>query len=121
MLRLDQPPSAGDGALDTPQDNRRKHPRVRIAARCWIVGGRHTLYVRIHDISRGGLSVRAPVPFRPNEKLDLRLELPGGRQISAEAVVVWTRTELPTPSGPRMGARFVLFRDEGDSVLQTIA
>ena len=77
--------------------------------RCWITDSRHTLYLRVHDISRGGLSVRAPVPFAPSGKIEVGLELPGGRRVRAHGEVVWVRSSTATESGPRMGARFLEF------------
>jgi PilZ domain len=95
-------------ASGVPTANSRRHPRIRLAARCWIGDGRRTVYMRVHDLSRGGLSVRAPVPFAPADAVELRLELPGGRTAHARGEIVWVRP--PTPSsgehGARMGARF---------------
>jgi hypothetical protein len=92
-----------------PLSTRRRHPRVRVAARCWIGDGRRTVYMRIHDLSRGGLSVGAPVPFAPSDTVELRLELPGGRTARARGEIVWVRgpRELGSDEGARMGARFV--------------
>ncbi len=88
-----------------PSDNHREHPRHALSARCWIDDGRHTLYVRIHDVSHGGISVRAPVPFKPSGNVDLELELPHGR-VKVRAEVVWVR-DATGGTGARMGARFL--------------
>jgi hypothetical protein len=89
----------------------RRHPRVHLAARCWIGDGRRTIYMRVHDLSRGGLSVLAPVPFAPADPVELRLELPGGRVAHARGEIVWVRgtRDLPIEArdSARMGARFV--------------
>jgi PilZ domain len=92
-----------------PSLNTRRHPRVRLAARCWIGDGRRTVYMRIHDVSRGGLSVGAPVPFAPSDEVELRLELPGGRTARARGEIVWVRRprEPGGDESARMGARFV--------------
>jgi hypothetical protein len=92
-----------------PRRESRRHPRVRLAARCWIGDGRRTIYMRIHDLSRGGLSVGAPVPFAPEDVVELRLELPGGRTARARGEIVWVRRprEPGSDGGARMGARFV--------------
>ena len=92
-----------------PEHDTRRHPRVRLAARCWIGDGQRTVYMRVHDLSRGGLSVRAPVPFAPTDPVELRLELPGGRTARARGEIVWVRppSEPGDESGARMGARFV--------------
>ncbi len=103
---LDSDPSHPKLPPEPPREQR-KHPRYELAVRCWITDERHTLYLRVHDISRGGLSVRAPVPFVATGKVELGLELPGGQRVRARGEVVWVRSS--TASGPRMGARFLEF------------
>src|SRR5689334_23221006 len=92
-----------------PYSEHRRHRRHELPARCWLVDEGHTLYLRIHDVSAGGLSVRAPVPFHPLETLDMRLELPGGPVVRVRGQVVWVRPGGGEASGPRMGARFLEF------------
>ena len=94
---------------ETPPVEHRRHPRLELPARCWIEDGEHTVYLRVHDVSRGGLSVRAPVPFQPAGAVEMRLELPGGRLVRVRGEVVWTRPDGGEASGPRMGARFLEF------------
>lgn len=106
---LDSDPSAPKVPAE-PHQEQRRHPRLELAVRCWITDSRHTLYLRVHDISKGGLSVRAPVPFAAAGKIEVGLELPGGRRLRARGEVVWVRTSTgETESGPRMGARFLEF------------
>src|SRR4051794_3989664 len=105
---LDSNPSAPKAPAE-PSREQRRHPRLQLAVRCWITDERHTLYLRVHDISRGGLSIRAPVPFAPTGRIELGLELPGGRRVRAHGEVVWVRSATATESGPRMGARFLEF------------
>jgi len=94
--------------------------------RCWLGDERHTVYLRLHDLSRGGLSVRAPVPFSPDDDLEVGLELPGGTCLRARGQVVWVNDPEPDsdgPSaqvdGPRMGARFLEFL-EGEEELSLL-
>jgi hypothetical protein len=115
---LDSDPSAPRVPADPPREQRR-HPRFELAVRCWITDTRHTLYLRVHDISRGGLSVRAPVPFAPSGQIEVGLELPGGRRVRARGEVVWVRSSSATESGPRMGAKFLEFV-EGEEDLYTL-
>jgi hypothetical protein len=103
---------------DGPSDNKRRHPRFTLPARCWIVDGRNTIYMRVHDVSRGGMSLRAPVPFRPTSAIELRIELPGGTTTRARAEVVWVRGG--GEPGPRMGARFVEFLDGQDALYKLL-
>ena len=116
---LDSDPSAPKLPPEPPREQRR-HPRFELAVRCWITDTRHTLYLRIHDISRGGLSVRAPVPFSPAGKIEVGLELPGGRRVRARGEVVWVRSSETVESGPRMGARFVEFVEGEDELDQLL-
>jgi len=101
-----------------PGDNHREHPRHALSARCWIDDGRHTLYVRVHDVSHGGISVRAPVPFKPSGAVDLELELPHGR-VRVRAEVVWVR-DATGGSGARMGARFLEFSEGAEALTQAL-
>ncbi len=103
-----------------PPREQRRHPRFELAVRCWIMDARHTLYLRVHDISRGGLSVRAPVPFAPTGKIEVGLELPGGRRVRARGEVVWVRSSTATESGPRMGARFLEFVEGEEDLYQLL-
>jgi len=110
---------------------KRRRPRRQLSVRCWMGDGSHTVYARVHDVSLGGLSIRVPVPFSPNTKLDLALVLAGGEvdnpngevAIRASGRVVWVREPFPIaptrraersalrPGAPRMGAEFVQFVD----------
>jgi hypothetical protein len=103
---------------EAPSVEKRRHPRLELGLRCWIGDARHTLYLQLHDVSRGGLSVRAPVPFAPATPIEVGLELPDGRQVRARGEVVWVRG-TPGEAGPRMGARFVEFL-EGESDLDDV-
>jgi hypothetical protein len=105
-----------------PVNNSRKHPRVHVAARCWIGDGKRTVYMPIHDLSRGGLSVRAPVPFAPADPVELRVELPGGRIARARGEIVWVRSgELGSSTGgARMGARFIEWLDGRDDLFDLL-
>jgi len=116
---LDSDPSAPKVPSEPPREQR-KHPRFELAVRCWITDARHTLYLRVHDISRGGLSVRAPVPFAPSGRIEVGLELPGGRRVRARGEVVWVRSSTAAESGPRMGARFVEFVEGEEELYQLL-
>ena len=105
------------GHGDGPPEDKRRHPRLPLLARAWIEDGRHTVYLRVHDVSCGGLSVRAPVPFAAADAVEVRLELPGGLEVRARGEVMWVRPEPGESSGgPRMGARFLEFH-EGEEAL----
>jgi hypothetical protein len=126
-LGLDLPP------IDHPQPSggwseKRRHPRRQLAVRCWIRDGGHTLYARVHDVSLGGLSIRAPVPWKPRAELELALMVasdpgkPGGEvAIRARGRVVWVRTQPVDGVGgaPRMGAEFLHVLD-GEPLLRRL-
>jgi hypothetical protein len=115
----DRAPDATAEAAPPPE--KRRHPRQELAIRCWITDERHTVYLRVHNISRGGLSVRASVPFAPSGAIDVGLELPGGRRVRARGEVVWVRTIAPTDRGARMGARFLEFVEGEDDLARLLA
>lgn len=85
---------------------KRRHVRRQLGVRCWMADGASTLYARVHDVSTGGLSIRAPVAFRPGTQLELSLVV--GSTIAARAIgrVVWVSARA---GGARMGAEFVRF------------
>jgi hypothetical protein len=96
-----------------PVHEQRRDRRTELHARCWIIDpkGHHTVYIRLHDLSRGGLSVRAPLPFLAQHEVDLRLELPMGGLVHARGEVVWTHGDEwfdeDSIARPRLGARFL--------------
>src|SRR3954465_3020550 len=116
---LDSDPSAPKLPPE-PQREQRRHPRFELAVRCGTTDARPTLYLRVHDISRGGLSVRAPVPFAPSGQIEVGLELPGGRRVRARGAGVWVRSSTAAESGPRMGARFVEFVEGEEELYQLL-
>ena len=114
-LRPPQPPPPEPPVYDS----KRRHPRLQLPIRCWIADGMHTVYLRVHDVSAGGLSVRAPVAFEPQHDVEVRLELPGGRVARLRGRVVWVRREAEV-TGPRMGAQFVEVLDGADDLFNLV-
>lgn len=104
--RIEAPPE--NGADRTPPERElRRHQRWSMPLHCWISSGDHTVYLRVYDLSRGGLSVRAPLPFLRARRVDVRVELTSGKVVSTRAEVVWKRR---TESGPSFGVKFTTFR-----------
>jgi hypothetical protein len=116
---FDLPPTGAHGDEPAaPGEEKRRHRRLPVPMGCWLVDDRHTVYVRLHDLSRGGLSVRSRVPFPPSGELEVGLELPDGRWVRARGEVVWVRgTSADDSAG--MGARFLDFI-EGEEELYTL-
>jgi hypothetical protein len=114
---------------DTPSgwSEKRRHPRRALAVHCWIRDDRHTVYARLHDVSLGGLSIRAPILFRPDAELELAIVLASDDEptaMSAVAVrargrVVWVRAAAEGPGTARMGAQFVEIL-EGEAALRRL-
>ena len=117
-------PVIRDGDEGPPHSEKRRHRRVELGVRCWLTDERHTVYLRLHDLSLGGLSVRAPVPFTPAGQIDVGLELPSGRTVRARGEIVWVRAPAPpeaSAAGPGMGVRFVAITDgEGEAELSSL-
>ena len=66
---LDSDPSHPKAPTEPPREQRR-HPRFELAVRCWITDSRHTLYLRVHDISRGGSALSYGLVSRNDGLLD---------------------------------------------------
>jgi Tfp pilus assembly protein PilZ len=118
MPKLDPHPST-EPLKDTQFVEKRRHRRIQLSIRCWIIDGNHTLYLRVYDLSLGGLSVRTPAPFQPDRELRILIELPDRTQVRARGQVVWIRPSAGVESRPRMGVRFVEFT-EGEQALHDL-
>jgi hypothetical protein len=89
-------------------DERRRHRRRRSFERAWFDSKTRAVYVRLWDISRGGVSVRGAMPFSDGETLTVTL---GGVRVRAE--VSW-RSERPVAG---TGFRFVEVLDGEDELI----
>jgi Tfp pilus assembly protein PilZ len=89
-----------------------------VRVRAWLSDGHHTVYLRLFNLSRGGLAVQAPTPFPVGGELQVSIELPKGR-IRGRGQVVWVSTPGAGDHGPRMGAAF-LSVDEGHDELAAL-
>lgn len=88
----------------------RRHSRVSTRLRCWCEGENVTVYARVGNLSEGGLFLRTSTPMPVGSRTTLRFRGPNGEgevdEVSAEAVVVWTRSSAgDQPAG--MGLQFV--------------
>lgn len=99
---------------------RRKYPRLRANALVRPVGRFTQLRARpVNDLSAGGLRVYSDETYRPGERLELELLLPGSETVELVGQVVWTE---PLPEGAP--ARFdvgIRYLEISDSGLQRIA
>jgi hypothetical protein len=93
-----------DGWLDDPaRDERRATPRVALR-----LGVRFSspdelaeaVRATTNNIGLGGLCLRTQRAYAPGSRLDLAIEIGGGRTLNVGAVVAWSR------SGRAVGVRF---------------
>lgn len=90
--------------------NQRRHPRAPLQARCWCEADGITLYARMVNVGEGGLFIRTYAPLQLGSPARVRFQVDStGREVSAEAVVVWVRdsVEQETQMAPGMGMQFV--------------
>ncbi len=125
-------------AMAVVADERRGERRLQLPVRCWMRDGEHTIFTAVHDVSCGGLSIRAPAPFLPGTELELTLLLPddtlgprGEVAVRARGRVVWVRDARGREPGPtggrvdvatgtaRLGAAF-LDRAHGAAILRRL-
>jgi uncharacterized protein (TIGR02266 family) len=93
---------------------------VPLGSRCWCEADGITLYARLVNVSEGGVFIRTFAPLQQGSPARLRFVLDGtGREVQAEAVVVWIREAGPEPvPAPGMGLRFVGIAEEHLQVLR---
>jgi uncharacterized protein (TIGR02266 family) len=89
--------------------NRRRHRRVPLQSRCWCETEGITLYARAMNVSEGGVFIRTYAPLQQGSPAKVRFVAEaGGREIAADAVVVWVReAQLEQREHPGMGLQFV--------------
>ena len=87
---------------------RRAQLRQPTRRRALFDAKQRTVFTKLHDISEGGLSVRAPMPFQHGEELIVTLE-----DVRVRVQVQWTLTH------PRagMGFRIVEVLGGGEQLL----
>ena len=93
---------------------RRKYPRVSLRSRCWCETEGITLYAKLVNASEGGVFIGTYAPLRMGSPAKVRFTLDGeGREVAAEAVVVWVREAAADPrSTPGMGLRFTTIDEQ---------
>jgi len=87
---------------------RRRHLRLPTHRRALFDTRERAVFTKLHDISQGGLSVRAPMPFRHGEELVVTL---GGVRVRVQ--VQWANAQ----PGGGMGFRIVEVLDGGEELL----
>ncbi|HJZ88163.1 MAG TPA: PilZ domain-containing protein [Polyangia bacterium] len=80
----------------------RQHPRHRSSLMIWLSSPERSLYVRLHDLSLGGLGLRVPTCLVRGQAIEIALTLPDGAEIGGRAVVAWVRPEGAPGAGLRL-------------------
>lgn len=89
---------------DAIRPERRRHKRILTSVRCWILGRQSALYTKVRNISRGGLGVLGPVPFKSGDEVTIRiLGVAPQRDLVIRSRVVWSQ-DAPLNG---MGAEFL--------------
>jgi Tfp pilus assembly protein PilZ len=89
-------------------DERRKHPRFPSQLHCWLRGPARQVYVRLRDLSLGGVALRAPTTFVRGDQAEVVVEDPHrGINLRARGEVVWTHPDPEHPEHTGTGVRFV--------------
>lgn len=70
-------------------ENRRRHSRSRVLARCWIERESITLFGRVVDLGEGGLFLRTAVVLAPGTDVNVQLRSAAGDAIRAHGTVAW--------------------------------
>ena len=96
--------------MSSPHDDRRRHPRRRSRERAWFESDDRAVYLKLHDISKEGLSVRAPMPFHVGDEIVVTI---GDLRVRVEVRWIAGRPHAG------MGCRFVEVI-EGERALETL-
>ena len=101
---------------------RRKFLRVPLRSRCWCEAEGITLYAKIINASEGGCFVGTHAPLRMGSPAHVRFTVETeGREVVAEAVVVWVREAAPDPRvSPGMGLRFTIIDEKSIEALRKL-
>ncbi|MFZ5471906.1 MAG: TIGR02266 family protein [Myxococcota bacterium] len=83
----------------------RRHKRVLSRLRCWCEGQNVTLFVRIGDLSEGGLFLRTSTPLERGTKALLRFQVGEAAEVETRATVMWARGD-GEEQPPGMGLQF---------------
>lgn len=99
---------------------RRRHRRVPIRARCWCEAEAITLYAQIVNVSEEGMFIRTFAPLKRGSSVSVRFVVGSGREIAAEALVVWARDSANAfGEPPGMGLKFVNIDDGSATSLRS--
>lgn len=87
----------------------RKTERVKFAAPCSLVQGRHTWQGEIRDLSIGGCGLWTDAALKLGTKIWVTFELPDGAKV--ESVEALIRNVIETPRGYSLGCEFTSGQD----------
>ncbi len=86
---------------------------------CWCETEEVTLYVKILNVSEGGVFIRTATPLEVGRRAKVVFHCPGGNEeVVAVGEVIRSVGDRPGPPG--MGLRFVSFEKNGDRFLDLL-
>jgi hypothetical protein len=89
-------------------DERRRFRRVGSGLRCWLRGQSRTVYVRLRDLSHGGIGICAPTTFQRGDAAEVLVEdAHHARSLRAHAEVAWSHPDTDNPGHSGTGVRFL--------------
>ena len=86
-------------------DERRRAPRVKTSARCWLERKSVTLFGTVLNVSATGLFLNTPVSIEVGRQVALSLDL-GNGIVSALGSVVWANAQPRGRGAPGLGIEF---------------
>ena len=96
-------------------DERRRYRRFPSGLKCWLTCEARLVYVRLRDLSRGGLGLRAPTNFAAGDAAEAIVEDPARQQsLRARCEIVWSHPDEDHPDHTGTGVRFVEILDGTD-------
>ena len=109
------------------ESNKRRYPRVKARVlhtqpRFYGPPRLHGQKRKISNISPGGVRIYSDEPLKEGKGVQIELELPSGKSVTATARVVWI-DELSPGSESRfdVGLEFLVISDEAFDELQSIS
>jgi hypothetical protein len=106
----------------TSWEEKRKHARVAISWPAQLQSPQGPMTVQLKDISLGGAFVVCPHPLPLTEKFQITVNPSNDKEISLNAVVVWSNSNVPEDKviNRGMGIKFIENSDENRNGLNQV-
>lgn len=110
--------------VESPEDERRKSPRVTFEAPVYLQFEARVEAVRYltENLSEGGIFIRSDDPLPLGQAIDLEVADAGGKVLfAAKASVAWRRTPRPESAlEPGMGLEFTALTDRNRRIVRSL-